>query len=269
MQSLVSRAQQLLQQQPDAPFAVYSSVREQVLLNVPVVKPLLVCVADGCKQLGDRAEISCTAGHFVFLPGSGRINMRNIPAQSRYRALLMEFEADDFVALDAGPAVAIDQPPAGIIDELLLHSLQQYIDWSVQVPAALLSLRRQEILRLLQWQGYHGLTSLVRAPSLSQRLHQLIREQPAADHTAASLGRQLAMSEATLHRRLKAENTRLQDIKDGARLGLALHWLQTGNDAVSRIAENCGYVSPSRFSEKFRQQFGLTPSELRKTRLME
>jgi transcriptional regulator GlxA family with amidase domain len=59
----------------------------------------------------------------------------------------------------------------------------------------------------------------------------------------------------------------LQDIKDRARLSLGLHLLQTTVEPIGIVAEKCGYHSQSRFTERFKTHFGLTPSELRKTKM--
>ena len=76
----------------------------------------------------------------------------------------------------------------------------------------------------------------------------------------------LAMSESTLRRKLKNEGTGLQQIKDQVTLGLGLHLLQTTEQSIGLIAETVGYQSQSRFADKFKARFSLTPSELRKTR---
>ncbi|MEL7400099.1 MAG: helix-turn-helix transcriptional regulator [Pseudomonadota bacterium] len=295
MQSLIQRAIQVLALQPQAPFSVYSAAHEQLLSNVPLLKPMMIVVAAGCKQLDGPPEQSLRAGQFVLLPGNGAVNMRNIPLQQQYQALLIEFEGDDFDGLpDALPGIADGQPSsapqnqagdgiehvvvndlvaknvvAGDVDALLHQCLLQFIDWSARAPESLWPQRRRELLQLLHYQGWRQLARLRPASRLTERLQQLIRQAPAQEHTASSLAAQLAMSEATLHRRLRAEKTRLQDIKDQVRLGLALHWLQSSDDAIQRIGERCGYFSASRFSEKFRQQFGMSPRELRRTRLME
>jgi AraC-like DNA-binding protein len=78
---------------------------------------------------------------------------------------------------------------------------------------------------------------------------------------------QLAMSESTLRRKLKSEGTTIQDIKDQVKLGLGLHLLQTTLDPIGIIAQKSGYYSQSKFTERFKRRFGLTPSELRKTRM--
>jgi AraC-like DNA-binding protein len=77
----------------------------------------------------------------------------------------------------------------------------------------------------------------------------------------------LLMSESKLRRKLKLEGTSVQEIKDQARLGLALHLLQTSSNSIGVIADKCGYQSQSRFTERFKKRFGLTPSELKKTKM--
>lgn len=69
-----------------------------------------------------------------------------------------------------------------------------------------------------------------------------------------------------LRRKLQAEGTNLQALKDQIRLGRGLHLLQTSFLSVGEIAFVSGFQSQSRFSEKFKARFGLTPSELRLTR---
>ncbi|MFT5997355.1 MAG: AraC-like DNA-binding protein [Glaciecola sp.] len=43
--------------------------------------------------------------------------------------------------------------------------------------------------------------------------------------------------------------------------------LQTPQDSLDMIAEKCGYQFQSRFTDRFKARFGLTPSELRKTKM--
>lgn len=272
MQHLIFSAKKALQQRELLPFAVYSSRYEQHLLNVPMIKPLLVCVFDGCKQLGQEREVNCPAGQFVFLSNSPKVEMRNIPSHSQYFALLIEFEFSDFSCLGQSPAL---QPQANIsavqgdIDPVLQQTLQQFIEWSTFAPQALWPTRRQEILQLLYHQGYHQITAFMASSSLSHKLHALFSAEPTADRQADQLCEQLAMSESTLRRKLRAEGTSLQEIKDRVRLGLGLHLVQTTLQPIGLIAEQCGYQSQSRFTDKFKQLFGTTPTELRKTRLPE
>ncbi len=99
MQHLINTIKQTVKNHEQLPFSVYTSIKEQHLLNVPVVKPLFIAVLGGEKVLGQQGEITCKAGDFIFLSDSPSINMRNIPKESDYFALLVEFEYQDFQGL--------------------------------------------------------------------------------------------------------------------------------------------------------------------------
>ena len=105
--------------------------------------------------------------------------------------------------------------------------------------------------------------------TLSHKVHTIISSNIASDFSADALSSQLAMSEPTLRRKLRSEGNSIQSIKDRAKLGYGLHLVQTTFESIGQIAEQCGYSSQSRFTEKFSQLFGVTPTELRKTRMSE
>ncbi|TVZ41413.1 AraC family transcriptional regulator [Alteromonadaceae bacterium 2753L.S.0a.02] len=268
MHELINTTRKILQENTDLPFSVYTSVEVQNIFNVPIIKPLLVCVLNGCKRLGEQKDISCYAGNFIFLSNSPKINMRNIPGSNEYFALLIDFDFTDFECLPVSqnPIITHFQ---GSIDPLLKNTLQQFLSWSAVASPELWPLRRKEILQVLLHQGYQQVCRIMESPSLSHKLHTIIGQDVATDFSATELANMLAMSESTLRRRLQSEGLNLQTIKDRAKLGFGLHLVQTSNDPVGRIAERCGYLSQSRFTEKFKQLFGVTPSEIRKTQLRE
>lgn len=247
------------------PFAVYSSIKEQHLLNVPVVKPLFIAVLDGDKKLGKEGEIVCRAGDFIFLSDSPAINMRNIPKEKEYFALLIEFEYQDFEGIGA-KTVSDKTYSIGEIPIALEKCLQQFVEWSLFSPKELWPLRRKEILHLLYHLGHKDILSMATPHKLGQKIHAILSEQPSADMPLSIICQQVAMSESTLRRKLNAEGTTVQEIKDQVKLGLGLHLLQTTGHAIVYIAEQCGYQSQSRFTSRFKERFGLTPSALRKTK---
>lgn len=248
------------------PFSIYSSVKEQKIVNVPIIKPMLICVLDGSKKLGSPGEIECPFGSFIILSNRPSISMRNIPGDGEYLALIVEFEFEDFHCLppSSGKAAPFVQ---GRIDQVFLNTLQQFVEWSAFAPPALWRVRRQEILQLVYHLGYEQVSAVVEPPSLSHKVHGIISANVAADLNAGEVAARLALSESTLRRKLSAEGATLQAIKDRAKLGYGLHLVQTTFAPVGRIAEKCGYQSQSRFTDKFKQLFGTTPTELRKTRM--
>ncbi|WP_319381814.1 helix-turn-helix transcriptional regulator [Thiomicrorhabdus sp.] len=270
MQRLLHSAKEASVGQRAVPFSVYASRKEQRVVNVPIIKPLLVCVLEGCKKLGDDIEVCCDTGEFIFLSNSPQVAIRNIPAAASYGALVIEFEFDDFACFSVAlPSERSARFLQGNIDAVLQQALQQFVDWSAFAPVELWASRRREILQLLAYQGYTGVYSIMESPSLSHKLHQLMSADVAVEMSAESVASNLAMSESTLRRKLKSEGVSFQTIKDRARLGQGLHWLQTTDQPIGLIAEKCGYQSPSRFTDKFKRLFGITPSELRKTQMPE
>jgi len=268
MQPLIQRIHTLQQKVPNLPFAVYSAWQEQKLLNVPIVNPVLIFVLNGAKSFGVGEDMQCASGSFVMLPGNAAVNMRNIPKQAGYYAVLLEFTYDDFADLD----VVNTPKPNMVIGEMgpaLNGWLSQFIDYLAWAPEVMWQQRKREVLALLVQLGFSEVLALRKAPHLSQEIHNLFVQGGLADISVPFLCGQLAMSESSLRRKLKAEGRSLTDIRDNARMGMGLHLLQTTNDSIQRVAEQCGYQSQSRFTDRFKRHFGLTPSELRKTRVAE
>ncbi len=275
MHRLIQLTKQATAENATLPFAVYSSYKQQNLLNVPVVKPLFIAILSGDKELGAHHAITCHAGDFIFLSDSPTIDMRNIPKDKEYLALLIEFEYQDFSGLKINhfePVTGGSNYCVGEITATLNTCLQQFVEWTRYAPEALWPLRRKEIIQLLCHMGHEAVLSQVSNNKISQKIHQLISQQQTImpieeELTLAYFCDQLAVSESTLRRKLKAEATSLQEIKDQVKLGLGLHLLQTTQHAIRYISEQCGYQSQSRFTERFKARFGITPSELRKTKM--
>ncbi len=266
MENLLVTVKKTLSDNLELPFSVYTSFKEQKLLNVPITKPILIAVLDGDKELGKDNEIVCHAGEFIFLADSLAIDMRNIPRDNEYFALLIEFDHQDFSGLQVNVANTKDYC-IGETTATLERCLQQFVESSLWAPAEVLSLRKREIITLLCHMGYEEILSLLGNPKIKDQLHEMCVQQSAHDLTIDHICEQLAMSESTLRRKLKSEGTGVQEIKDQARLGLGLHLLQTTRDSIGLIADQCGYQSQSRFTDRFKGRFGLTPSELRKTKM--
>lgn len=77
----------------------------------------------------------------------------------------------------------------------------------------------------------------------------------------------LAMSEATLRRRLQDEGTTFADVLGDMRRELALHYLEEQSIRLSDIASRLGYGSATAFDRAFRRWTGATPGRYRDERL--
>lgn len=268
MENLHNKIKKKLGESDELPFSVYTSTYEQKLLNVPIAKPLLITVISGDKKLGKTNDIHCAAGQFVFLSDSPAIDMRNIPKDAEYFALLIEFEYSDFSGMPIGHANQLDYFVGDMAPELE-NCLGQFVDCVSWATVDILNFRKREILNLLYSLGHKEVLSIMTGAKISHQLHDLFHDKSFQDITASFICDRLAMSESTLRRKLRAEGTSIQEIKDRARLGHALHLLQTTNDPIGIVSDKCGYHSQSRFTERFKGHFGLTPTELKKTKLTE
>lgn len=266
MINLLTTVKSTIGEHRDLPFSVYTSIKEQKLLNVPIVKPLLIVVLSGDKELGENEKVTCHAGDFIFLSDSSTVNIRNIPKDQEYFALLIEFEHQDFDGLQLN-APNRKHYCIGETTPVLEQCLQQFVESSLWAPEPLWSLRKREIIELLCHMGHKEILSMVGHSNVGNQVNNMFNGQDFHDLSIEQICDQLAMSESTLRRKLKSEGTSVQEIKDQARLGQGLHLLQTTRHSIGLIAEKCGYQSQSRFSGRFKGRFGLTPSELRKTKM--
>ena len=99
---------------------------------------------------------------------------------------------------------------------------------------------------------------------LVTNIKRIVASAPEVNWPAPDVAARLAMSEATMRRRLARTGTSLSKILLETRMLAALTLLQAGDQSVVQIAYAVGYESPSRFAGRFRERFGFAPSELRK-----
>jgi AraC-like DNA-binding protein len=271
LKRLISAIKQTFNNNQSLPFAVYTSVKEQHILNVPIVKPLLIVVLSGSKHLGSSSDLICQAGDFVVLSDNSSLTMRNIPEDEEYLALLIEFEHDELndfrSAYSKLPIFENNKHHCyGKTTQVLAECLTQFVECVAWAPASVLTNRKKEILALLLSIGHTDILSLSGHTKVSHQVHDMYNNTPEFDLPLDVICERVAMSESTLRRKLKTEGTSLQQIKDQARLGLGLHLLQTTQHSIGLIAEKCGYQSHTKFTARFKSRFGLTPSELRQTK---
>jgi len=122
---------------------------------------------------------------------------------------------------------------------------------------------RHRLLGLLLALSVRGKRFRVPTQRLATRIRTLLSGDPSHPWTAVEVGRHVAMSEATLRRRLAQEGELFQTILQDVRLHHALILLQTTAQSIGQIAVASGYQSASRFSLRFRLRFGHLPSAMR------
>jgi len=145
-----------------------------------------------------------------------------------------------------------------------LESTLRLIYASIAAPGISEERLKYRLLDLLAGLAERGYSyRKIEPPGTAGRVRVLIGEAPDHPWTAGEMGRELAMSEATLRRRLTQERVRFEELLIDVRMHHALMLVQTTDWSITLIAQACGYKSRARFSERFQQRFGYLPSTVR------
>lgn len=97
----------------------------------------------------------------------------------------------------------------------------------------------------------------------AERLRRRLRSSNEQWPTLQVLAGEFALSEATLRRRLEAEGTQWQQLKDDLRRDMAIHHLADPSQSVAAIALRLGFDDASTFHRAFRKWTGSAPGAYR------
>jgi len=138
---------------------------------------------------------------------------------------------------------------------------QEALEFRARLPEEVV---RHRVLEPLIWLGSMGVRYQRESQvTLADRIRKLVSGSLDRSWTTDAFVRELAMSEATLRRRLAGEGTTLSQILTEARMSQALTLLQCTDESVASLCHRIGYESPSRFAHRFRQHYGIAPTEVR------
>ncbi len=134
----------------------------------------------------------------------------------------------------------------------------------LQDPATPAAVKDHAAREVLLWLAEDGIVFPPPPPKgLEDRLRAMISADPAAGWKADQAAATLALSPATLRRRLAGEGVSFSEVLGDVRMIHALTLLQATSFPIARVAEECGYASPSRFAARFRARFGCAPAAIR------
>ena len=256
---------------------LYRCSRPQEIRDIRVSEACVLLVLRGRKQLATSSRSwTATDGEMLLLPADMSFWLGNYPEEpgEEYRGLAIRFSAEVVQLFRQlyGSKIAEDTSNprwhAAAPNEFL-EALGQWIAWCGQrrLDDTLARHRRVELLLLLAQAELAGHLLLTAHSSWSRRVSDLLQLDPAHPWRMEEVGSRLGASESTLRRHLQEEGQGFRSLLEEVRLMHGLTLIQESPWAIGRIAEAVGYRSQSRFSERFKLRFGLTPSSLRQTRL--
>ncbi len=252
-----------------------ANILRHKLSSVSILPPTCLLVLEGTKVLATQDErVVIPRGRMFCIPPQWELHVENIPdaATGRYLAACISFPPGVVDGVRAGNGFsALPRLPS--LDALtgqpslpLLQAVDHLLDMALACPenAPLLDSCLLGVLLLLRGhQGGAMLLSCPRSP-LKEQLALAVMGDPSRRWTAGEMAVRLGTTERSLRRGLALEKSSFRSILQDIRLHAALGLLQQSDLAVGEVGLRCGYESHSKFAERFRERFGLPPSELRR-----
>lgn len=254
-------------------FMVLSCVQAHRLRRVRMSQSACIMVLQGYKTLIlEHDRLVAKPGDMFLLPAMFEVTIENVPdpSQGVYRALCLILTPEAVARVTAstrtppGPEAFRLGSLRVRMDEVVEASLGHFLDMAEACPDSerLLDLCLEALLLLVS-ERTSGFATLWRAEDAwKARCARVVGVDTARAWTAADLAARLGVSERTFRRHLRREGTSFREVLKDARLEAALALLQSGNMAVSEASFRCGYESPSRFATRFRERYGIKPSDI-------
>lgn len=241
----------------------------QKLRNVRMHSPCIIQVVSGSKRLFWReSALVLTPSNLLLCEATSSLSFENLPSKGHFLSRVFSFHyppCDATLDLSKHNATKSPSPIYGTdkalevtLDllstlDLRLFSQETQIFW---LNALYQQLAERGIL--------HHLFSKTDIP-FSQRLSRYLAHNPSDENTLETSAQHFAISRSTLIRKLKQENTKYKDVLIEVRLNHALYLMQNDTRNIAMLAQMCGYQSEGRFSQRFKEKFGISPSEYLKT----
>lgn len=150
--------------------------------------------------------------------------------------------------------------PSDSEKQQILNSIKENLR-NIELPKPVLEHRLLEPLIWLKTMGVKLSSSQSNSPL--GKVRSLIETDLTYPWRANEIAEHFAMSEATMRRWLAQSGNSFSKILINTRLEKGLNLLQTTKTPISDIALDCGFKTPSHFSDTFKGRFGVQPKSIR------
>ncbi|UPT56623.1 helix-turn-helix transcriptional regulator [Dickeya zeae] len=238
--------------------------------HITIDEPTIILIRNGTKRIrwvGN--EIELTAGDAVVVGEGQSFDIINTPAPENgtYEADWLSFNSDVVTGYHCrhSGCVKVNQACSleGISEtfrKAFYHTTEVFSEPAL-IPD---TVARDRMHEMLSWLEEYGVCFGVRfRTGIESKLRRLISVNLSHSWDIKTVASQLGMSEATLRRKLAAEQTSFSKLIADVRMCRALTLLQVTDLSVTQIAFEVGYESPSKFSSRFRHRFGFYPGQVR------
>lgn len=219
----------------------------------------VICPTNG-EMIGEAGDV------MIFPPGSV-VTMENRPIlNASYQADGVCFTHDLVDMVFAGPPPRNVSPGIQVLRAAshrpseILDLIKETLDRDGLPPA----IRQHRLLEPLIWLRQNGVQFPTRGEEQPWgKVRRLIETDLSHPWRVTEVAGHFAMSEASFRRWLAKSGPGFAQILLNTRLEKGLTLLQTTDVPILHIALECGFKTPSHFSESFRKRFGITPKMIR------
>lgn len=249
--------------------AEVSASKMHRLHHVKLFYPAICHITHGSKVIiQEDNRIVATRDALIVIPANTPMEIINQPAHDFFHSDLLMLSPEIIAEfktryLKSWPRTDIRSLCAPLSEGLvfmwdnLLYAVRHNLPEELQKHQAF------GLLLALLHDGVAGPLLIERNVNLTEQVRQFIMFSPARAWTAQDVASRLALSESTLRRRLREESQSFRQIVEEVRMSVALSQLQSTRLPIGEIALQCGYLSSSRFTARFRQHYGCLPKTLR------
>ncbi len=237
--------------------------------SIIIDEPTIILVRQGskCIRVPGKA-LTIDPGEAVIVGEGESFDVINTPGEDgRYEADWLSFNASIVSSYNCTNREAVPvsdmhklREPSENFRRAFYHTKEVFTD-SDGIPERIAYGR---MLEMLSWLDEYGICfGHYQRTGIRRKIRKLISSDASHAWNISFVSSQLGMSEATLRRKLSAENTSFSQLLADVRMCRALTLLQVTDLSVTEIAYEVGYESPSKFSARFSKRFGFCPSQVR------
>ncbi|WP_259781653.1 AraC family transcriptional regulator [Aestuariispira ectoiniformans] len=255
--------------------------RRERVADVTLETPLIGLIIKGSKEIHAGGFVQeCGPGMVMLMPRGLRCDAVNIPDEETglYLSMMIEVRGpllENFRQAYHGEIEAMRQHhprpetpcmnvhPTPPLWSAIMHFVRSGKEEGIAL-STVVEHRIQEILLLLLHEpGAMHYMGLVEEEPID-RLMARIAQEPARNWTLALAAREAGMSVSTLKRRLGEREVSFTTLLTETRMRRARDLLGRTEMSIQEVALSCGYESSGYFARRFREVFGLAPSEYQK-----
>ncbi|MGS0681841.1 helix-turn-helix domain-containing protein [Shewanella sp. 125m-7] len=257
----------------------FQGQKSQALRNVPMYAPSIIAVTSGMKTMVWQGEThTFSRNQWLLTSANQTLTFVNQPYQNKFQSIQLLFRSLPSekvlqqIAATEHNSVLFSSEPSLTVSDGLNFSFSQLIAMSEQNLSPDVQQCYLDAF-YLQLNEVGALSKLFESNALSlrEKVSRYLSAEPASHHTIDNTCGRFAMSQATFMRRLSKETTSFKVILAEVRMLHAIGIIQTASHrnepfiSQLELAIRCGYQSETRFSQRFKSQFGITLKQYMKT----